>query len=211
MNKTKRILSVAEASELAQKANSDYIIENYINIIQDKYFCLDKDELIKVLNRLTKSNVLAGKSRFVIDADLLCNEFMNDGKLNSFECKWKTFRVDHNLESRLPLLTDSRVKQKMERKLRQSKHSDSIYLYDKLEGRSAISNLLMGKRPVFSTTDFVTKISNANRYISLAQEIFFNEGYEVSRPYFFSRMSKIIVSLPNPERFRRHIQDSRRK
>ncbi|MBI1702629.1 hypothetical protein [Lactobacillus crispatus] len=83
----------------------------------------------------------------------------------------------------------------------QYKHSDSIYLYDKLEGRSAISNLIMGKRQVFSTTNFVTKISNANRY----------EGYEVRCPYVFNRYSKIFISLPNPKMFRRLTQDSREK
>lgn len=193
----KKILGVDKANQLVQKANSGYMIANYIKIIQDKYFCLDEDELVQVMNRLIRSKVSNGKRKFVIDVDSLCNEFMNDGKLNSFECKWKSFRADHNLENSLPLLTDPGVKQKMERKLRQSKHSDSIYLYDKLEGRSAISNLLMGKRPVFSTTDFVTKISNANRYISLAKRSLIDGGYAVKSPQLFNRWNELIVSLPD--------------
>lgn len=54
----RKILSADKANDLAQKANSGYMIASYIKTIQDKYFRLDEGKLVQVLNRLIKSNVL---------------------------------------------------------------------------------------------------------------------------------------------------------
>lgn len=191
----RRLISVYEANELAQEANLDNVVESYIKTIQDEYFCLDEDELAQVLNRLIKRNVSIGKRKFFIDTTLLRNEFLRDRKLSAFECDWNSL-ADKEIEA----LSDLKFKLKIENRLLGSKHKDSIYAYNKEIGRSASFN-----------RTYVTKISNANRYISLAERLLVNEGYKVDRPYIFNRWSKIIVSLPNPERFRRHIQDSRRK
>ena len=67
----RQILSADKANDLAQKANSSYMIASYIKTIQDKYFRLDEEELVQVLNRLIKSNVLVGKRKFVIDVKSL--------------------------------------------------------------------------------------------------------------------------------------------
>lgn len=67
----RKILSADKANDLAQKANSGYMIASYIKTIQDKYFRLDEEELVQVLNRLIKSNVLVGKRKFVIDVKSL--------------------------------------------------------------------------------------------------------------------------------------------
>ena len=92
------------------------------------------------------------------------NEFFEDKKINTFECDWKAIKSNSNLENKLGLLNKSSFWVRMERKLRQSKHSDSIYLYDKLVGRSAASNLIMGKLPLFNkcgATLYSTPIDNA--------------------------------------------------
>ncbi|MCT7731104.1 MAG: hypothetical protein N4S00_01805 [Lactobacillus crispatus] len=45
----RKILSADKANDLAQKANSGYMIASYIKTIQDKYFRLDEEELVQVL------------------------------------------------------------------------------------------------------------------------------------------------------------------
>lgn len=182
----RKILSADKANDLAQKANSDYMIASYIKTIQDKYFCLDMGELIQVLIRLIKSNVLVGKRKFVIDVDSLRNEFLEDKKLDAFEYDWDEFKAKNNLETKLGLL-NNKFKQELEHKLRTSKHkqNDSVYLYDKIIGREPIT-----------INSYVTKISNANRYITLALRTLNLAGYDARRPYIFHRWSKIIVRLP---------------
>lgn len=183
----RKILSADKANDLAQKANSGYMIASYIKTIQDKYFRLDEEELVQVLNRLIKSNVSAGKRRFVIDVDSLCNEFREDRKLDTFECDWDEFKAKNNLETKLGLLNNNKFKQELEKNLWIFKHKqgDSVYLYNKIIGREPIA-----------TNYYVTKISNANRYITLALKILNLAGYDARRPYIFHRWSKIIVKLP---------------
>lgn len=182
----RQILSADKANDLAQKANSSYMIASYIKTIQDKYFRLDEEELVQVLNRLIQNNVSAGKRRFVIDVDSLCNEFWEDGKLDVFEYDWDAFKAKNNLETKLELLNNNKFKQEIENKLWIFKHKqgDSVYLYNKIIGREPIANY------------YVTKISNANRYITLALRILNVAGYDARRPYIFHRWSKIIVKLP---------------
>ena len=182
----RKILSADKANDLAQKANSDYMIASYIKTIQDKYFCLDMGELIQVLIRLIKSNVLVGKRKFVIDVDSLRNEFLEDKKLDAFEYDWDEFKAKNNFETKLGLL-NNKFKQELEHKLRTSKHkqNDSVYLYDKIIGREPIT-----------INSYVTKISNANRYITLELRTLNLAGYDARRPYIFHRWSKIIVRLP---------------
>lgn len=182
----RQILSADKANDLAQKANSSYMIASYIKTIQDKYFRLDEEELVHVLNRLIQNNVSAGKRRFVIDVDSLCNEFWEDGKLDVFEYDWDAFKAKNNLETKLELLNNNKFKQEIENKLWIFKHKqgDSVYLYNKIIGREPIANY------------YVTKISNANRYITLALRILNVAGYDARRPYIFHRWSKIIVKLP---------------
>lgn len=182
----RQILSADKANDLAQKANSSYMIASYIKTIQDKYFRLDEEELVQVLNRLIQNNVSAGKRRFVIDVDSLCNEFWEDGKLDVFEYDWDAFKAKNNLETKLELLNNNKFKQEIENKLWIFKHKqgDSVYLYNKIIGREPIANY------------YVTKISNANRYITLALKILNLAGYDARRPYIFHRWSKIIVKLP---------------
>ena len=183
----RKILSADKANDLAQKANSGYMIASYIKTIQDKYFRLDEEELVQVLNRLIKSNVLVGKRKFVIDVKSLCNEFREDGKLDTFEYDWDEFKAKNNLEGKLGLLSNSKFKQELENKLWIFKHKqgDSVYLYNKIIGREPIA-----------TNYYVTKISNANRYITLALKILNLAGYDARRPYICHRWSKIIVKLP---------------
>ncbi len=183
----RKILSADKANDLAQKANSGYMIASYIKTIQDKYFRLDEEELVQVLNRLIKSNVLVGKRKFVIDVKSLCNEFREDGKLDTFEYDWDEFKAKNNLETKLGLLNNNKFKQELENKLWIFKHKqgDSVYLYNKIIGREPIA-----------TNYYVTKISNANRYITLALKILNLAGYDARRPYIFHRWSKIIVKLP---------------
>ena len=183
----RQILSADKANDLAQKANSSYMIASYIKTIQDKYFRLDEEELVQVLNRLIKSNVLVGKRKFVIDVKSLCNEFREDGKLDTFEYDWDEFKAKNNLETKLGLLSNSKFKQELENKLWIFKHKqgDSVYLYNKIIVREPIA-----------TNYYVTKISNANRYITLALRILNVAGYDARRPYIFHRWSKIIVKLP---------------
>lgn len=183
----RKILSADKANDLAQKANSGYMIASYIKTIQDKYFRLDEEELVQVLNRLIKSNVLVGKRKFVIDVKSLCNEFREDGKLDTFEYDWDEFKAKNNLETKLGLLSNSKFKQELENKLWIfiHKQGDSVYLYNKIIGREPIA-----------TNYYVTKISNANRYITLALKILNLAGYDARRPYIFHRWSKIIVKLP---------------
>ena len=130
----RKILSADKANDLAQKANSGYMIASYIKTIQDKYFRLDEEELVQVLNRLIKSNVLVGKRKFVIDVKSLCNEFREDGKLDTFEYDWDEFKAKNNLETKLGLLSNSKFKQELENKLWIFKHKqgDSVYLYNKI-------------------------------------------------------------------------------
>lgn len=183
----RQILSADKANDLAQKANSSYMIASYIKTIQDKYFRLDEEELVQVLNRLIQNNVSAGKRRFVIDVDSLCNEFREDRKLDTFECDWDEFKAKNNLETKLGLLNNNKFKQELEKNLWIFKHKqgDSVYLYNKIIGREPIA-----------TNYYVTKISNANRYITLALKILNLAGYDARRPYIFHRWSKIIVKLP---------------
>ena len=183
----RQILSADKANDLAQKANSSYMIASYIKTIQDKYFRLDEEELVQVLNRLIKSNVLVGKRKFVIAANSLCNEFREDGKLDTFECDWDEVKAKNNLETKLGLLNNNKFKQQLENKLWifKQKQGDSVYLYNKIIGREPIA-----------TNYYVTKISNANRYITLAIKILNLAGYDARRPYIFHRWSKIIVKLP---------------
>lgn len=131
------LISVAEANELAQKANSNSIIENYINIIQTEYFYLDEDELIQALNRLIQKNVLVGKRRFFIDTTLLRNGFLRDRKLNAFEDDWNSL-ANYSSENKLELLSDPRFKLKIENRLLGYKRKDSIYAYTKEIGISII-------------------------------------------------------------------------